>query len=274
MQDKQSPWALAPPRDLDKIEKVDPPEWDSSFREIPTFQPELVSAPDLREKAKSSGYGKVVPTIQRADRDPNDLRPGEEEPPFKPQLPRDAKRDRAHSSSYGKVLAASPKPKDEGKPSFRPEIKRSSISEQVFKQAKSSAYGKVLAEAPRPQSAPTSPFRPQLPPNKLRQQAQSSAYGKVLPASRPTTANGEEGRPAFDSSPIKANFVPRYSVLADRSHRESLSSTTSAPERDFVLDGVHVTSTRPRFVDTFGLPKSHKPSPSQLYVMDRVVGKK
>jgi len=253
--DKPSPWALAPPRDVDKLPTEDSEFYDSTVKEAPTFVPELISSPDLREKAKSSGYGKVIATPPKPPQ-----KPEEPEPPFAPQLPPDPKRELAHSHGYGKVLAEAPKPKEEQLPPFKPEIKRQSYSDQIFKGAKSSAYGKVTAQAPRPKSAPTSPFKPQMPPSKLRESAASHAYGKVVPQSRPTTANADSRGPGA----IKAKYVPRYSLHADHSDRQAEKSTPSTPtgSKDFILDGVYANLARPRFVDTFGFSE-FKLSPQQ-----------
>lgn len=221
------------------------PKEGKTWEEIPTFAPELSSDPKIREKVRSSGYGSEKVVVKKVVLEDNDIRPWQEVPTFTPELVPSTLRESARSSGYGSVIPEIKKPEPET-PAFKPEIKRSSVGEQVYESAKSSAYGRVLATPPRPSSAPQPAFRPELPKSTLRESARSSGYGKVLPQSRPSTAPGNE-----ENGSPRTKYVPRYTLLADRSDKQQ-QQTPSKPEKDFVLDGVAMTSQRHPIHGGFG----------------------
>jgi hypothetical protein len=264
MQDQGSSWARAPPRDLGPKPREEANEWDGVYNAIPSFQPELVSAPELRQKARSSGYGKEVPRIQRVDLGPDDKRPWDQEPEptFRPELPENELRKAARSSGYGKQLPPKKEVQPES-PSFKPELRRSSSGKKMASSVSSSGYGKVAASPSRPSSAPTATFRPQMPKSRLRDSVKSSSYGTVPAQARPVTAPGRNAG-SFDATPSKPKYVPRYSLLADRSDKEVYPEERQ-PVKEFVLDGLYTTTTRSRFEDSFGAG-DFKPSPHQEYV--------
>lgn len=74
----QSTWALAPERGLELGPKEEPQEWDNVWNDPPTFQPEMLSDPDIRAKVKSSGYGTEQVTVARVELEDTELRPWQE----------------------------------------------------------------------------------------------------------------------------------------------------------------------------------------------------
>lgn len=160
-----------------------------------TFRPELVSDPSLRDKAKSSNYGSIVPKVEKLVLEANDLRPWEEQPSFAPELPDCGIRARAKSSSYGAVLPEK-KEREAPSPSFKPELvtEASKVSQAWRAGARSSSYGKEVAAARRPLTAEKPSFTPEMPKSAYREKysstVTSSKYGEASPAraERPKTA--------------------------------------------------------------------------------------
>eukprot|EP00043_Microstomoeca_roanoka_P018981 m.207897 g.207897 ORF g.207897 m.207897 type:complete len:471 (+) comp16921_c1_seq3:409-1821(+) len=268
MTDRESSWALAPERGIDKLEKEEPNEWDGIYHEVPTFEPDLMSNSALRERAQSSKYGKSIPVVKRVVLDPNDLRPWEEVPTFKPQLEQSPLRETAKSSSYGKVIPVRVEKPPET-PTFKPEIKRTNSATKMLVSAKSSAYGRVLASPIRPSSAPSLSFRPDMPKSRLRSTVKSSGYGRVLPdTKRPNSASTpRRSNSGMDTSSTPTKFVPRYSLLLDRSDKDKKEEELD-DKPQFVLDGMATTTSRSKLELSFGLPATHTPSPKQRTMRD------
>ncbi|EGD82794.1 hypothetical protein PTSG_03445 [Salpingoeca rosetta] len=268
MTDRESSWALAPERGLDQLEREEPNEWDGIYNEVPTFEPDLMSSPELRTRARSSGYGKSVPVVKRVVLEPNDLRPWEEVPTFKPELQESPIRKSAPSSNYGRAIPTRKEVAPEI-PKFKPEIQRSPSAQRQFSTVKSSGYGRVSAAVSRPSSAPSLKFRPQMPKSKLRQSVKSSGYGRVLPdAKRPSSAPRRSN--SMDTSTTPSKFVPRYSLLMDRSDKEAAEDAKNkeTEEGEFVLDGLSSVNSRSKLELSFGLPPNHTPSPKQKALRD------
>ena len=268
MQDRESSWALAPERGIERLEREEPNEWDGIYHEVPTFEPDLISSPEARARARSSKYGSQVPVVRRVVLEDNDLRPWEETPTFKPQLVDSPLRKQAQSSKYGKALPMRKEVAPE-QPKFKPEIKRPPSAQRQYEQVKSSGYGRVPASpgSGRPSSAPQLAFRPKLPKSKLRQSVKSSGYGRVTPESKRAHA-GRRRSDGFDTSADRRPYVPRYSLLTDRSDQEAAEKEKEREreEPQFVLDGVQSFNSRSKLELAFGLPANHTPSPKQKSV--------
>lgn len=178
--------------------------------------------------------------------------PGPKVPTFKPDISPDPLRESAKSSAYGEVV---PKKvyKKPPKPKFKPQISRSKSSAKLQSEVPSSAYGVKAALPPRPASAPRPTFKPKMKKCKVRAAASSSGYGKkaaVSPASlRPSTA---------PANGVRREFVPRYSLAADRAPTEEKEPTER--ERGFVLDAVALNNTRSPLVAAFPSPTKVKPT--------------
>lgn len=228
-----SAWASGPDRGLAPIQKEDGPEDPSA-----TFHPELSSDQRLREKAKSSNYGSIVPKVEKVVLEANDLRPWEEQPTFAPEMPECSVRARVKSSSYGSVL-----PKKEEReapsPSFKPELvtENSKVSQEWKAKARSSSYGKEIAQVNRPKSAPRPTFTPELPKStardKYKESVVSSKYGEASPArvERPKTAP--------TSRDLKLD-TPRNGKSASPEHKVKDPLEERASPGGFVLDCVRM----------------------------------
>ena len=241
-QGRESSWALAPPRTLHVLEKEEATEWDG-VNEQPTFRPELVSAPELRAKARSSGYGKSTIIKEKCYLDDNDIRPWHEVPTFRPELPEDAKRAAARSSGYGRepVVVVRKEPES---PKFQPTFARASSAQKVYSSAKSSGYGKRTAEMPRPKSAPAPTFRPRLNSNSgLRSSVKSSQYGKKVPPPKERSA---------PESP-KPDYVSAYTLLRDKGEPPQ-PVVEDERTKGWVLDCVRSSAAKPKLVGAFPSP--------------------
>lgn len=166
-----SAWVSGPDRGLHPVQKDEgtpvPPD--------ATFQPELMSSPDIRNKAKSSAYGTVVPKTEKVVLEKNDLRPWEEQPTFKPELPDSDLRSKARSSSYGVAVPTKDAPTAPS-PSFKPELvtQTSKLSLQWSEKARSSKYGVQAAAASPTAPAPAPSFTPEIKTTTFREKYQSS----------------------------------------------------------------------------------------------------
>eukprot|EP00049_Salpingoeca_infusionum_P017922 m.354972 g.354972 ORF g.354972 m.354972 type:complete len:484 (-) comp17146_c0_seq1:387-1838(-) len=258
--DRPSSWAVAPERGLDTVAYEEGSEWEM-VTEDHTFQPELVSAPEVRMRARSSGYGTAVPeTKPRVDRDPKEVEAetAQEELTFQPKLVPSKLRTSVKSSGYGKKAVVRSEKVPE-KPSFKPEMQRTASAKKMLKSIKSSAYGKKTASPQRPQTAPATTFRPRLPKSDLRKSVKSSGYGKRSVEVRPRVSSGNAN--GFDTSSPRPTYQSRYTLLADRADPPDANEE---PEKngDFILDGMLHASTRTKFHEHFPLAK-HVESPQQ-----------
>ncbi len=80
-----SSWAKAPPRGLEPIrvehkEHYGDSRWEDMY--LPDFEPDISFTKSVREKAKSSQYGKLIPVVVRPEK-------VEEIPDFTPRLPKE-----------------------------------------------------------------------------------------------------------------------------------------------------------------------------------------
>lgn len=242
-----SSWVHGPDRGLAPVVKA---EDDSPLPPDATFHPELVSSPQLRDKARSSAYGSVVPKIEKVVLEDNDLRPWEEPPTFRPELGPSELREKARSSSYGtavpqKVAREAPTP------SFKPELvtQTSKVSVQWSERARSSKYGSEVAKVSPPPPPPKPSFQPEFPKSAHREKynsaVTSSKYGQVAAtpprgvAERPSTAPAREAslHDLRDSS-------KRPQTAGTRGTEEGRKFVDPCEERakegGFVLDGVNV----------------------------------
>lgn len=235
-----SSWVHGPDRGLHPVAKDE----DAPLPPDTTFNPELMSNPQLREKARSSGYGSVVPKVEKVVLEPNDLRPWEEPPTFRPALPESELRAKASSSNYG-VAIPQRKELQAPSPSFQPEpiTAKSKVSAEWTGKARSSKYGQETAKVSPPPPPPKHTFTPELPKSSSREKysstVTSSKYGHVLPATpeRPSTAPSREvsaedvlsKRPQTAGARSKEPEQPFVDPLDER-----------AKDGGFVLDGVHV----------------------------------
>jgi hypothetical protein len=233
-------------------------EWDGVFTEIPSFQPELISAPELRAKVRSSGYGTAVAEAKpRVDRDPNE--PTEQdlaEMTFQPNLTPSKLRTSAKSSGYGKKLPIRHE-KEPETPPFRPQIARTGPSSKWYNSARSSKYGRKTAEAPRPKTAPAPSFRPRLSVKSRTSSVKSSGYGKQAVPPRPNSAAASRSN-GFDSSPAKQKYVSRYTLLKDRPEMPE----PEPEDTGFKLDGVATVNSMSRLHEAFPL-EPHTPGSTQ-----------
>eukprot|EP00055_Hartaetosiga_balthica_P007106 m.24022 g.24022 ORF g.24022 m.24022 type:complete len:507 (-) comp5606_c0_seq2:380-1900(-) len=265
--DQPSSWALAPDRGLHKLQKEDLSEWDGIYNEVPSFQPELMSSPEHRQKARSSGYGIDVPVVKKVVLKDDDLRPWEEQPTFKPELAPSKERTKARSSKYGKKIPIR-KEKEPELPTFKPEVNRPKTAQKAYKHARSSGYGRRLIEAKKPKNAETYSFRPKLSSSvKLRSQAKSSKYGKKPIVSRSVSANASfaTGKNGFDTSASTPQYIPRYTLLSDKSHEDPLK--IKEPESDdggFVLDGTRFSNSYSKLHNSFPQADMFTPPKTQL----------
>lgn len=136
-----------------------------------TFHPDLISNPELRDKARSSGYGVVVPKVEKLVLEANDLRPWEEPPTFRPALVSNAEqREKARSSHYGVALPQK-KQAESPAPSFQPELvtHTSKVSSPWAEKARSSKYGREAATVTPPPQAPQPSFKPEMPKSAYRE---------------------------------------------------------------------------------------------------------
>lgn len=88
------------------------------FDEIPPFRPELASDAAVRQRVRSSGYGRKTASPPKRVEIQDGVRPWEEKPTFKPNLTFNEEseklRKNARSSGYGKsVVNNKPKPEPE-----------------------------------------------------------------------------------------------------------------------------------------------------------------
>lgn len=167
-----SAWVTGPDRGLHPLGKEDK---DGPVDPNATFHPVFVSDSFLREKAKSSNYGSIIPKVEKVVLEDNDLRPWEEQPTFRPELPPSDLREKAKSSSYGSVIPkreTSPAPS----PSFKPEMitQQSVVSKHWAGRARSSSYGRETASPVRPKTAPRPTFAPEYPKSAYREKINST----------------------------------------------------------------------------------------------------
>eukprot|EP00911_Craspedida_sp_UC1_P002692 UC1_evm1s1977 len=240
-----SSWAMSPARDLGPIEKEPITDWDL-LEEPPSFQPELVSDPEVRAKVRSSGYGSSKVTVTRIELEDDELRPWHKEPTFKPKLVSDKSiRKAAQASGYGKKVPEK-KTKKAPRPDFKPKPVRSSTGRKLIKETQSSGYGKVAALPPRPKTAPSLRFRPKINKKAAFKGTNSSGYGKIAAESpavrRPQSSLGTRSNHAF---------VARYSLAGDRSHQQSREAHPR--EKGFRLD-CHAVAAKPVHADSFPTP--------------------
>ena len=174
-----SAWVYGPDRGLYPVVKN---EDDSPLPPETTFHPDItISSTELRDKARSSGYGVVVPKIEKIVLEANDLRPWEEQPSFRPDMPPSEARERARSSNYGSVLPQK-KAVEAATPTFQPELvtHTSRVSSAWSEKARSSKYGSVTATVP-PSSPPPKPaFQPEFPKSSFREKYSTSVRDFLL----------------------------------------------------------------------------------------------
>lgn len=256
-----SAWAMAPDRGIDILEKEEFNQWDSMWEDPPSFQPELISAPELREKVRSSGYGDADVTVNRVELEKEELRPWQEVPTFQPEVQACPIRDNAKSSNYGEIIPTVPVLVPE-KPTFQPVMERSQSGTKIFAASRSSGYGKNTAPARRPMTAPSLDFKPVVSKCKVRERVTSSRYGKVTARS--------PNRPSTAPSGAKRAYVPRYTLAADQSPKEA-EKELDERQKGFVLDCVRTTKTGGIGLGYFPLTPKSKPSPLSKAINDKAM---
>jgi len=216
--DARSPWAKAPERGLSRLESpkltFEAAGSDDEDKPDPTaglFSPKMMSSPSLRNKVRSSGYGRE--TVTPSDQVERTFRTREEkeieQATFKPNLKYGASlRAQTKSAGYGKEL---PQPKQKVPPppraSFKPKTTFGAAQARLKKQAPSNNYGKEAASKPKAKAPPKPSFAPNMGTSaksrKLRAQAPSKTY-LAAPAERPATPKR-----------VVRNEPLRYTLAAD-----------------------------------------------------------
>lgn len=206
-----------------------------------------MSSPDIRSKAKSSAYGTVIPKTEKVVLEKNDLRPWEEQPTFKPELPESDLRSKARSSSYGVAVPTKEAPAAPS-PSFKPELvtQTSKLSLQWSEKARSSKYGVQAAAASPSAPAPAPSFTPEIKTTTFREKYQSSVvsskYGQVVPSSKPVERPSTAPSREVTLDGVKSNGHSRERPQTAGSGRKPLTDPLEDRAKDggFVLDGINV----------------------------------
>lgn len=234
-------WVLGPDRGLTNQEKERVEDWPK-YEPVPTFVPEMISDPTVREKVNSSAYGEKIP----APRPPaEEIDIVEERQKHIPDMNCSeaavALRQKINSHAYGEKTPEVRAPVEAPQPTFTPEIVRSKEGEKLIQVAVSTHYGTVIPAPPAIREPELPSFRPDLNVSHeaalLREKAPSHKYGVEVPAVRPQTAPASSDRPHYERM---------YTLLEDRSDK---------PERpkspEFILDATRAAHSNHNLVSPF-----------------------
>lgn len=189
-----------------------------------SFKPEMISSPDLRQKVKSSGYGRHTPVAIPKEIAPTDQQIAEtKELTFKPNMGiTSKKRIAVTSSGYGKTVAAPKELVTESAPTFMPDM---TLTQKATKKAVGSGYGKAT---PEPKKVNAEQYAPSFTPNmdfgKKGEKLRKVAQARLLEPARPKTAPA-----AVDAKP---RAPLRYTLAADHS-AEPAEKEIEGPGFDF-----------------------------------------
>lgn len=215
--DSTTPETLGTPRPKTAQRSLTPNDVDYKFT------PEMISSPDLRQKVKSSGYGKQTPVAVPKEIVPSDQELADaKELTFKPNMGKSKQRSAVTSSGYGKTVAPSKELLAEEAPTFTPDT---AVTQKARKKATGSNYGKSTPEpktVSAGQYAPT--FKPKMDFGKKGEKLRKAAQPRLLEPARPKTAPA-----AVDAKP---RAPLRYTLAADHSS-EPAEKEIEGPGFDF-----------------------------------------